>query len=166
MARGKLDDEVKAFIVMALACWDTPSEVAAAVKEEFELELTRQQVQSYDPTKTAGRTLGKKWVAMFSAARKAFVDETVMIPIAQRAYRLRQLDKMAREMGKRKNIMASAQLLEQAAKEVGDAYTNRRQISGPGGGAIPLAAITVPEDQVKAASEKLLEFLKGGKVKA
>ncbi|ELY5205712.1 DUF2280 domain-containing protein, partial [Yersinia enterocolitica] len=46
-----LKPEVKAFIVQALACYDTPSQVVAQVKQEFSLTLTLQQVSSYDPTK-------------------------------------------------------------------------------------------------------------------
>ena len=40
--RTELPDEVKAFVVQALACFDTPSEVAKAVKEEFGLVVSRQ----------------------------------------------------------------------------------------------------------------------------
>lgn len=46
-----LNGEVKAFIVQALACFDTPSQVAEQVKKEFGLEVSRQQVESHDPTK-------------------------------------------------------------------------------------------------------------------
>lgn len=43
------------------------------------------------------------------------------------------LDRMARQMESEGNVAMAAQLLEQAAKEMGDAYTNRRQLSGPHG---------------------------------
>ena len=48
--------------------------------------MPRQQVALYDPTKHAGRNLGKKWRAIFEAAREGFKAETAEIPIAQRAY--------------------------------------------------------------------------------
>lgn len=121
-----LSNEVKAFIVQALACFDTPSQVAAAVREEFGLEVTRQKCEAHDPTKRAGRDLAKLWVTLFEDTRKRFREETAEIPIANRAFRLRVLGRMAEKAENMKNIALTAQLLEQAAKEVGDVYVNRQ----------------------------------------
>lgn len=121
-----LSNEVKAFIVQALACFDTPTQVATAVREEFGLEITRQKCESHDPTKYAGRDLAKRWVTLFEDTRKRFREETAEIPIANRAYRLRALGRMAVKAETMKNMALTAQLLEQAAKEVGDVYVNRR----------------------------------------
>lgn len=121
-----LSNEVKAFIVQALACFDTPTQVASAVREEFGLEVTRQKCEAHDPTKYAGRDLAKRWVALFEDTRKRFREETAEIPIANRAYRLRALGRMAVKAENMKNMALTAQLLEQAAKEVGDVYVNRR----------------------------------------
>ncbi|HDL7989366.1 TPA: DUF2280 domain-containing protein, partial [Yersinia enterocolitica] len=90
-----LKPEVKAFIVQALACYDTPSQVVAQVKQEFSLTLTLQQVSSYDPTKAIAKNLGQKWVDLFNSTRSRFQTEISDIPIANRAYRLRALDRMA-----------------------------------------------------------------------
>lgn len=121
-----LNNEVKAFIVQALACFDTPSQVATAVQEEFGIEITRQKCEAHDPTKRAGRDLAKRWVTLFHDTRKRFREETAEIPIANRAYRLRTLGRMAEKAENMKNMALTAQLLEQAAKEVGDVYVNRR----------------------------------------
>lgn len=121
-----LRSEVKAFIVQALACFDTPSQVVASVKTEFGIEITRQQCESHDPTKFAGRGLGAKWAELFHEARKRFREETADIPIANRAFRLRTLGRMAEKAENMKNMALTAQLLEQAAKEVGDVFVNRR----------------------------------------
>ncbi|QSL85945.1 DUF2280 domain-containing protein [Pseudomonas atacamensis] len=121
-----LRDEVKAFVVQALACFDTPSQVVASVKERFGLEVTRQQCEAYDPTKYVGRNLHVKWQTLFNDTRKRFREETAEIPIANRAYRLRTLGRMAEKAENMKNMALTAQLLEQAAKEVGDVYVNRR----------------------------------------
>ena len=121
-----LRSEVKAFIVQALACFDTPSQVVAQVKTEFGIEITRQQCESHDPTKFAGQRLAKKWAALFHEARKRFREETTDIPIANRVFRLRTLGRMAEKAENMKNMALTAQLLEQAAKEVGDVYVNRR----------------------------------------
>ncbi len=121
-----LRSEVKAFIVQALACFDTPSQVAEAVKKEFGVEVSRQQCESHDPTKYAGRGLAQRWADLFHECRKRFREETADIPIANRAFRLRALGRMAEKAESMKNMALTAQLLEQAAKEVGDVYVNRQ----------------------------------------
>lgn len=134
-----LSDAVKQFIVQALACYDTPTQVSEAVKEEFGLDVPRQQVALYDPTKHAGRNLSKKWRAIFEATREGFKAETAEIPIAQRAYRLRKMSAIADRAERMRNFPLVLQILEQAAKETGDAYVNHRANSGGGGGDVAQA---------------------------
>lgn len=121
-----LKNEVKSFIVQALACFDTPSQVVEAVKNEYGLVVSRQQVETHDPTKSAGKGLAVKWVTLFHDTRKRFREETAEIPVANRAYRLRGLGRMAEKAESMRNLALTAQLYEQAAKEVGDVYVNRR----------------------------------------
>nr|WP_313125070.1 DUF2280 domain-containing protein [Pseudescherichia sp.] len=152
-----LKGEVKAFIVQSLACFDTPSQVVEAVKKEFGLTITRQQVESHDPTKANGKGLAQKWVELFHATRDRFQNEISDIPIANKAYRLRALDRMATKTEGMKNFALASQLIEQAAKEVGDAYTNKHKFehSGPNGGAIE--TVTMNKDDYKAARREMLE---------
>jgi hypothetical protein len=121
-----LNSEVKAFIVQALACFDTPAQVAASVREEFGIEVTRQQCESHDPTKRSGKDLAKRWVTLFEDTRARFREETAEIPIANRAYRLRALGRMVEKVEGMRNYGLALQILEQAAKEVGDVYVNRQ----------------------------------------
>lgn len=132
-----LPDDVKRFVVQALACFDTPTQVADAVKEEFGLSIQRQQVATYDPTKHAGKNLSKKWRAVFDATREKFKDDVSEIPIAQRSYRLRVLQRIATKAEGMKNMALAIQVLEQAAKEVGDTYVNRQRTDGREGGDVP-----------------------------
>lgn len=120
-----LKSDVKAFIVQALACFDTPTQVSQAVKQEFDIDVTRQQVEQHDPTKRAGVSLAAKWVTLFHDTRKRFREETAEIPIANRAYRLRAMNRFVERAETMKNIGLAMQILEQAAKEVGDMYVNR-----------------------------------------
>ncbi|MGU3345786.1 DUF2280 domain-containing protein [Pseudomonas monsensis] len=126
-----LKDEVKRFIVQALACFDTPTQVVQAVKETFGVEVSRQQCELYDPTKHAGRDLGVKWKAVFEETRKRFREETAEIPIANRAFRLRAMNRFVEKAETMKNIGLAMQILEQAAKEVGDVYVNRHRKDEP-----------------------------------
>lgn len=123
-----LNPEVKAFIIQMLACYDTPSQVVEAVQKDFGIAITRQQVETHDPTKVSGKTLAKKWVELFNLTRDRFLNEISDIPIANKAYRLRVLQRMSTTAENMKNIGMTAQLLEQAAKEVGEAYTNRQKV--------------------------------------
>lgn len=138
-----LSPEVKAFIVQALACFDTPTKIASQVKQEFGLDITIQQVSSYDPTKAIAKNLGKKWIDLFNTTRSRFQTEITDIPIANKAYRLRALDRMMTRAEGMKNMALAASLMEQAAKEVGDAYSNKQKVehSSPDGTMTPKPTI-------------------------
>lgn len=150
-----LSNDVKAFIVQALACFDTPTQVVEAVKIEFGQVVTRQQVESHDPTKACSRGLAKRWVTLFEDTRKKFREDTADIPIANRAYRLRMLDRMASRAEGMKNMALAAQLLEQAAKESGNVYTNKHkhELAGPGG--VPLMTPSLTDDQLTELARKI-----------
>ena len=128
MAKAKLSDEVKTYIVQALACFDAPSIVAAAVKKEFGIEVSRQLVESHDPNKKAASGLAPKWRVLFEETRKAFLEDTASIGISHRAVRLRALQRMADKAEGQGNMVLASSLLEQAAKEVGNSYTNHRKL--------------------------------------
>jgi hypothetical protein len=127
MAKGKLSEGVKTYIVQALACFDTPSVVVEAVRKEFGDTIARQSVEGYDPTKKAGAVLAPRWRALFDETRKAFLEDTAAIAISHRAVRLRALQRMAEKAESVGNMALAAQLHEQAAKECGDAYSNRHK---------------------------------------
>ncbi len=137
---AKLTEPVKLFIVQHLACFDPPTMVATSVKEEFGLDILRQQVAQYDPTKATGRDVSKKLRAVFEAARKAFLEDVNTIPIANQAVRLRRLERLSMKAEAQGNAVLAAQLIEQAAKEKGGAFTNRRELTGARGG--PIQATT------------------------
>lgn len=138
----RLADQHKTFITQRLAMYDTPTQVADAVKEEFGLEIHRAHVAQYDPTREV--RLAKKWRALFEATREKFLKDSASIPIAQKSVRLRRLERMSRAAENMKNYPLAAQLHEQAAKEVGDYYTNRRKLDlgDADGNAFP-AGVTV-----------------------
>lgn len=147
-----LSNEIKTFIVQALACFDTPSQVAEEVKKEFGVEISRQQVETHNPTKVAGKGLAKKWVDIFHATRERFRSDITSIPIANRAYRLRALQRMAEKAETMRNMPLAAQLHEQAAKEAGDMYTNRQKIdhTSSDGSMTPKAAVELSDEQLAA----------------
>jgi len=128
-----LSDEVKTFIVQAHACFRKPSLIVADVKTEFGISLKRQDVQYYHPEKNSGRRLAAKWKELFAATRKAFVEGKVTVGIAQQTYRLELYQRAAEYYEGKGNLVLAAEMAEKAAKEVGGAYTNRRELTGRGG---------------------------------
>ncbi len=154
-----LQNDVKAFIVQALACFDTPSQVVESVQKEYGVTITRQQVETHDPTKTSGKCLAKRWVTLFEDTRKRFRDDTADIPIANRAFRLRALGRMAERAESVKNLALAAQLLEQAAKETGGTYTNKQQVdlSSTDGTMTPAKDRPIDAELVKALVDKLVD---------
>ena len=123
-----LTNEAKAFIVQGLASYMTPTEVVNAVKEEFDIEVSRQTASAYDPNKAQGKGLAQEWRDLFEECRKRFNENLLDIPIANKAYRLNMLDRMARDAEKSKNRPLAAALAEQAAKEMGEVFTNKQKL--------------------------------------
>lgn len=133
-----LNDAVKSYIVRSLACYNTPQEVANLVKDEFGLEVDRGQIAKYDPSKPSGDSLGKKFKDIFEQTRKKFLEDVSQIPLANPAVRIAELAKMTVEARGRKNNVLAAQHMEQIAKEVGGAYTNKIKVAGGDKGDNPL----------------------------
>lgn len=134
-----LSTEVKAFIVQSLACFEPPTKVIDLVKQEFGVDVSRQQVSQYSPGNAMAANLSKKWVDLFKSTRERFQSEISDIPIANKAYRLRVLDRMMNNAEKMRNIALATEIIEQAAKEVGDAYTNKQKVehTSPDGSMTP-----------------------------
>ncbi|MCM2293046.1 DUF2280 domain-containing protein [Allorhizobium sp. BGMRC 0089] len=138
MAKAKLSREQQTFVVQSLACFDSPTVVAAALRKEYSVTLTPQSIEAYDPTKKAGKNLAERWKALFEETRKTFLEDTASIAISHRAVRLRALQRMADKAEGQGNMVLASSLLKQAAEEVGNAYTNRRELTGKDGKELPV----------------------------
>jgi len=123
-AQRRLLEEHKRFIVQRLACFRSPTEVAEDVKEEFGIDVIRQTVRGYNPEQVQ---VAKKWKAIFDATRAAFLKATASSAIAHQAYRVSELTWWYRYAKSKKNPILARELLEQAAREMGGAFTNRRE---------------------------------------
>lgn len=138
MVKPKLTREQQTYVVQTLACFDTPSLVVASVKKDFGVTLSPQLVETYDPTKKAGRNVAARWKALFEETRKTFLEDTASIAISHRAVRLRALQRMADKAEGQGNMVLASSLLKQAAEEVGGSYTNRRELTGKDGKDLPV----------------------------
>lgn len=133
-----LKEPVKIFIIQSLACRDTPQEVADLVKQEFDLTLDRSQVALYDPTKRRGKNLSKKYVQLFEKTRQDFDAGLIDIPIANKFYRLKEIQKMYDNSGK--NKVAKQKLLKLAHQET-DGRTIRQEHTGKDGADLEIKVI-------------------------
>jgi len=151
---AKLNDDIRRLIVTELAMYATPTEAAQAVEEKFGIKIERQQAYDYDPSGAHGHKVAKKWRALFEATRENFRKDASAIPIANKNYRLRRLHTMQGKAETMGNLVLASSLLEQAAKEVGGSFTNRRELTGKDGKDLPAASAVVVLPQK--------EFIEGG----
>ena len=124
---ARLSDKHKLFLVQQLATFATPSEARDALNKIHGVEVELDQVVFYNPETANGARLAQKWKDAFSEARARFKRETEDIAVANKAYRLRELQRIIETT---KSPKLKMEAMEQAAKEVGDVYTNRRVHSG------------------------------------
>ena len=75
--------------------------------------------------------------------------------------RLRVLQRMSTTAEGMKNLGMTAQLLEQAAKEVGDAYSNKQKVELTGKDGGPLNQVTYTAEDYAKAQQKLEGRLEG-----
>jgi hypothetical protein len=113
-------------ILTELACFGTPGQVAASVKERFGIEVSRQCVEAHHPERKAGAKLNPALRVLFYQTRARLLAELDGIAIAHRSYRLRGLGRMALQAEHMGNLPLSARIIEQAAREVGGMYENRK----------------------------------------
>ena len=119
-SRRTLSDEVKEFIVKRLACYETPSRVAAAVRSYFGIDIDRRQIFAYDPA--GSRPPAQRWIDLHAATRARYLKDTAGIAVAQKAVRLRMLDRLAQTAEEDSRDDRLARFLAQAARECGGFY--------------------------------------------
>jgi len=145
-----LKEPVKIFIVQSLACFETPQQVADTVKQEFKIEISRQQVALYDPTKYTGRNLSKKLKDLFEKTRKDFRTNVYDIPLANKAVRLNELQKMYSGWGENKYMKQG--IIKQIKDEMQQLEIDRIK-NGDGEGADDPTPVKVTIQVVDASKE-------------
>lgn len=139
---AKLTKDQKEFIVRELACWRSPSEVAEGVVErwpELDGKIDRRQVFEYNPDRSAGKRLE----ALFDATREAFISEIGRLGIAHQSWRLREILETVGRAKRMGNEKLKLEALEQAAKELGGAFTNSKRLQHSGSIATPTLEVVV-----------------------
>lgn len=146
----ELSSEHKRFIVESLACYDTPAMIIADLKERYGVAATPSQITYYNPESAQGkRELAEEWKQLFAQRRETFMSEAEAVPIANLAFRLRRLQRIVDSSKADKMPIVVKDVLKQVAQDVGGVFTNKREISGPGGKAIEVTT----EAREQAAKE-------------
>lgn len=125
---AELAEHHKEAIVLLFARFKRPAEVVEAMRDEFELELTVQQVRTYNPEHPQFE-VGEKWRGIFEAARKAYIEDVSQVPVANQGFRLNELHDLYLKAKKQKNLKLAAELMEQISKECGGVFTNVRDLN-------------------------------------
>jgi hypothetical protein len=120
----RLDDEIKEFIVKRIACYETPSSIAAALRINFGIDVDRRRIFDYNPR--GSRPPAQRWIDLHAATRARFLRDMAGIGVAQQVIRLRALDRFA-EMAENNNRHdQAAKYLVLAARECGGFYEKGR----------------------------------------
>lgn len=151
-----LKKEVKLFIVRSLAVFNTPTETAELVNQEYGIKVTKQQCEKYDPTKRAGENLSEELKNDFEKTREMFLGKPEAIPIANLAVRLQRLENQYQKHSK--NRVAALNILRQAAEDVGGKYTNKTELTGAGGDPLnpePVTHVVATPEQIRQVLNEL-----------
>jgi hypothetical protein len=152
---AELTEPEKEAIVTLLAQFNRHSEVVAAMREAHELEITIQQVRTYDPTHPRF-VASEHYRTLFEEVRKAYIEDVSAVPIANQGFRLNLLQEGIAAAKKAKNWKLVAELAEQASKEVGGVFTNVRDLNVTSRGkAVELSA----EERRELLAQKMIEAL-------
>ncbi len=151
MARLKKTE--KTFIVRSLAQFMTPTEVVKDIKEKFNIDVSPQQVETYDPTKVAGADLSQEFVDLFNEARKEYLDQPLHnIVGANDIVQLQILSDLL--VSKKGNVVMSIKLIDQIQKIMKGHYEKKIEITGADGTPLQTTTVQATQEQVNEAVRK------------
>ncbi|MUR16693.1 hypothetical protein BJI59_05335 [Acinetobacter baumannii] len=167
---AKLKKAEQLFIVRSLAQFMTPTEVVKAIKETFNITVSPQQVEAYDPTKVAGRDLRKEYKEVFESTREEYLKQPIHnISGANDIVQLKILSDLL--FAKKNNVTMTIKIVDQMQKIMKGFYEKRLKITGAGGGPLktentqtpPPSALT-PDDLAKLTPQELSRLVINGKL--
>ena len=140
----KLSLDAKTYIVRALACRERPTDILAHLQEHFDVSVDRKALSHYDPR--LNDKLDADLKKLYEKESSDFWAEKNFEPINSLNFRQRLRMELFEQAGR--NLKLKLEILEQAAKDEGGLYSNRREVTGAEGA--PLVPFNV--ENVKNAS--------------
>ncbi|MFU8925135.1 DUF2280 domain-containing protein [Acinetobacter puyangensis] len=155
-----LNQKHKLFIVRSLAQWNTPTETVELVQQEFDITISRQQCEAYDPTKRTGQNLSKALSDEFYKTREQFRKNTDEMPLANLAVRLRHYENLLNNPQNKRNPILQLTILKQVAEDAGGKYTNQTKTELTGKDGKPLQTenityVTAKPEDIKQVLDEL-----------
>lgn len=133
MARLKKSEKI--FIVRSLAQFMSISDVMRDFKEKFNVDISPQQVEYYDPTKAASADLAQEFIDLFNEARKEYINQPLHnIEAANDIVQLKILSDLL--VSKKGNTILAIKLIDQIQKIMKGHYEKKIEIYGKDGGPI------------------------------
>ncbi|MGY3822806.1 DUF2280 domain-containing protein [Acinetobacter haemolyticus] len=149
---AKLKKAEQLFIVRSIAQFMTPTEVVKAIKERFNIDVSPQQVEAYDPTKVAGRDLRQEYKDVFEATRDEYLKQPIHnISGANDIVQLKILSDLL--FAKKNNVTMTIKIVDQMQKIMKGFYEKRVEITGAGGGAIKTENTQIPSPPILTPEE-------------
>lgn len=154
MARLKKAEKI--FIVRSLAQFMPPSEVVRDIKEKFNVDVSPQQVEYYDPTKAASADLAQEFIDLFNEARKEYLAQPLHnIEGANDIVQLKILSDLL--VSKKGNVVMSIKLIDQIQKIMKGHYEKKIEITGADGTPLQTTTVQATQEQVNEAVRKAQE---------
>lgn len=116
------------FILKRLAEFETIPAIIAAYRAEYGETITHAIIRHYDPKDFAPNSYAKANANLFHQIRQKMIDNLERIPIANRVYRVQELQRIYGEAQENGDHATAMRAMETAAKEVGGIYTNVRRL--------------------------------------
>ena len=154
MARLKKAEKI--FIVRSLAQFMPISDVVRDIKEKFNVDVSPQQVEYYDPTKAASADLAQEFIDLFNDARKEYIEQPLHnIEGANDIVQLKILSDLL--VNKKSNVVSAIKLIDQMQKIVKGHYEKKIEITGKDGEPLQTTVVHATQAQVEAAVKKAQE---------
>jgi hypothetical protein len=137
---NKLTEQQRIYVVRRLAAYDKPRAIARDLAREFGVTVSHQLVESYHPGRAAGRRLAPRWKKLFAQARKAFRESAAETGAMYTAIRVRWREGIAHDAWDAGQFKAASDVLDAIAKDIGEAFDNRKKPEQFGRRAAPAPA--------------------------
>jgi hypothetical protein len=137
---NKLTEQQRIYVVRRLAAYDKPRAIARDLAREFGVSVSHQLVESYHPGRVAGRRLAPRWKKLFAQARAAYMKSAAETGAMHKAVRVSWREGIAHDAWDAGQFKAASDVLDAIAKDIGDAFDNRKKPEHFGARAAPAPA--------------------------
>lgn len=163
---SKLTSDMQVTIVTELACFRSNTEVAEILKRDYGEVVDVRHIETYNPLRP-GKKPGQKWCELFANTREKFLADRQSIPISHRNVRQRERWDALQKAKKQGNVKLVIDIVDSAAKEDGEMFTNKRELTGKDGSPLlgARALSDYSDEELKAIGTALFnqgEIILGG----